>query len=178
MAHVELSDDFIAELIACEKHIVGTSTKSLAVRQGNKRRSLTLRASSDDHRFEVFMRQLIALPEEYSVGLVYRTRYAHDPIVLLRFNGDHGYHKNPDRSVISGQHIHRATAAILKVGGKPEAFAEGTTKFGSFEEAQIHMFKTANVVGWEALYPELLRIPLFDLAEDTGTPSAEEEAET
>ena len=53
-----------------------------------------------------YIRINVELPESFSIGLRYHPK-AGAPTVLLRVNGDHGPHKNPDRSrFFEGSHIH------------------------------------------------------------------------
>jgi hypothetical protein len=59
-----------------------------------------------DGQFFVFVRVLRALNENFSIGLRYELG-GFGSVVLLRVNGDHGGHKNPDGGVISeGPHVH------------------------------------------------------------------------
>lgn len=46
----------------------------------------------------------VRLPESFSIGVVFRDQGAAN--VLLRVNGDHGTHKNPDGVVVEGPHVH------------------------------------------------------------------------
>ena len=56
--------------------------------------------------FHVYVRVLRALNENFSVGLRFCQPGAGDT-VLLRVNGDHGRHRNPDGGMIAeGPHVH------------------------------------------------------------------------
>lgn len=74
--------------------------------------------------FIAYVRVPSNLPEEWSVGLRYAMS-GERPAVLLRMNGNHGAHMNPDRSRFShGPHIHRPMeielARPLATGQWPE----------------------------------------------------------
>jgi hypothetical protein len=57
-------------------------------------------------QFRVFVRILRALSENFSIGLCY-SEPAQADAVILRVNGDHGSHRNPDGGMIAqGPHVH------------------------------------------------------------------------
>jgi hypothetical protein len=56
--------------------------------------------------FEVRFRQHVELPEDFSFVLLARVPGI-SPFALLRVNGDHGPHRNPDGTLIEGgPHVH------------------------------------------------------------------------
>lgn len=63
--------------------------------------------------FAVFFRVNLHLPESFSIGLTCR-----DPggglHVLLRVNGDHGGHQNPDGYRVEGAHMHLPSSSALE----------------------------------------------------------------
>lgn len=89
----------IAELLAMPKRI--TSTRAADKKAGHVQISATARGEGDD-RFVVFVRVLEALHESFSIGVVHIA----SKTILVRVNGDHGIHKNPDGEVIAGPHVH------------------------------------------------------------------------
>lgn len=57
-------------------------------------------------KFYAFVRVRRALKENFSIGLRYLDGDGGD-IVLLRVNGDHGKHRNPDGGILAfGAHVH------------------------------------------------------------------------
>jgi hypothetical protein len=63
-------------------------------------------AAAAPGRFVVFVRVLRALSENFSIGLRYEEAGLCNT-VLLRVNGDHGSHRNPDGSYFpEGPHVH------------------------------------------------------------------------
>jgi len=94
----------IAELIACPK----TISKAVQANDDDPkhhRLDLVLKSEAPG-KFQSFIRVKRAMKEHFSIGL----RYLDDEgahVVLLRVNGDHGRHRNPDGGLIlSGPHVH------------------------------------------------------------------------
>lgn len=56
-------------------------------------------------RLSVVIRMTVALIESFSIVLRYERD--HFPCVaILRVNGDHGQHRNPDGTIVTGPHVH------------------------------------------------------------------------
>jgi hypothetical protein len=79
--------------------------------------------------FEAYVRVNTRLPESFSLGLVFRAPGV-DTCVLVRVNGDHGAHKNPDGSSFKqGAHCHhpmppdasKLVSAVTWAEGPPHA---------------------------------------------------------
>jgi hypothetical protein len=70
---------------------------------------LYLADKDDAGTFVVFLRVNDVLTESFSLGLRYQEKGI-APVVLLRVNGDHGEHPNPDGSKVRGPHLHAPTA--------------------------------------------------------------------
>jgi hypothetical protein len=68
-------------------------------------------ASNVPGTFSIFVRLNTALPDSFSVGLVYESPTV-KPLTILRVNGSHAPHKNPDGSVVprNTAHIHQPYA--------------------------------------------------------------------
>ncbi|MGH7271775.1 MAG: DUF6978 family protein [Polyangiaceae bacterium] len=94
----------IADLLAVPKTIARTFRVSTQDPE-NARIDLELEAAYPGS-FHVFVRVLHALGENFSMGLRFAAPGAVDT-VLLRVNGDHGGHRNPDGGWIEeGPHVH------------------------------------------------------------------------
>jgi hypothetical protein len=94
----------VAELLAIPKTVLHTFRAS-SHDPDHARLDLELEAACPG-TFHVFVRVLFALNENFSVGLRFAAPGAGDT-VLLRVNGDHGSHRNPDGGVIGeGPHVH------------------------------------------------------------------------
>jgi hypothetical protein len=94
----------IADLIAAPKAVKKVLRASGEASE-NVRLDVALESELDG-QFFVFVRVLRALNENFSIGLRYELA-GFGNVVLLRVNGDHGGHKNPDGGLIpEGPHVH------------------------------------------------------------------------
>ena len=94
----------VASLIGVSK-VIEKTFRVQSQDQEHARLDLQLSASTAG-TFFVFVRVLRALNENFSIGLRYEEA-GFGNVVLLRVNGDHGRHRNPDGGIISeGPHIH------------------------------------------------------------------------
>lgn len=117
---VERQPTTIAELIVCPKSndAVGRSKHDGT----NLRLDAELVAPLAPGSFRIFVRVLRDLNESFSIGLTYRTSPAATDTVLLRLNGDHGTHVNPDRSVVApGPHVHYFREPLWSAPPRPGA---------------------------------------------------------
>lgn len=75
--------------------------------------------------FTISVRVNKVLPESFSIVLRFAPE-AGAPSVLVRVNGDHGPHKDPDGKVLAGgPHIHAPTAAERALPLKPGQWPQG-----------------------------------------------------
>lgn len=81
----------------------------VAKKQGHAQ--LNILATDEDREldFIVFVRILDQLPESFSLGLA--VIWKEGRATLYRWNGDHGFHRNPDGTMLEGPHIHLVDAA-------------------------------------------------------------------
>ncbi|MGA2447163.1 MAG: hypothetical protein ABTD50_00650 [Polyangiaceae bacterium] len=111
----------VAELLAIRKtvsRVFRASTRDME----HARLDLELAAECSG-RFHVFVRVLRALSENFSVGLRYASAGTGET-VLLRVNGDHGSHRNPDGAMIlEGPHLHSYRPPLLGQPPRPSAHA-------------------------------------------------------
>jgi hypothetical protein len=78
-------------------------------------------------------------------------------ILLLRCNGPHGgYNDSFDpNNPHWGFHVHRASAAMIEAGLRPERIATATKEFASYEEALQYFFSTTNVTDAWPHFPDV-----------------------
>lgn len=100
----------------------------------NEMRMASAHAEGD---FSVFMRRNEDFPENFSIGLRYHPRDERGEIILFRCNGPHGeFNGRFDPLHPHWEfHVHKATAAAIDRGFRPERFAEKTDKYAAYEEA-------------------------------------------
>ena len=121
----ELTDNEIDNLIKCPKVIREDKFQKIKFveKDGSKRFDLDVESQTDDCEFEIFCRQAVDDPMDFSVGLVV-TFQDGSIIKLMRCNGLHGEHRNRiEKTKLKGKHIHIATERYIRKGFDAEAFA-------------------------------------------------------
>jgi hypothetical protein len=134
-------------LIACPKLVSEPPKREMKLDRGHFRNDMRLKSSDGKLDFRVFMRRSEDLPENFSIGLAFTPNDGTGEIQLLRCNGPHGrynYSFDPDHPHCD-YHVHRASAASIDAGLRPETAAAATREFASYEEALKYFLRTANV---------------------------------
>ena len=99
----------VGELLALPKSVVLPAKPKAKANQAHREIDLDVEAPGVAGRFVVFVRVNIHLSESFSIGLMYHS-IGKETAMLLRMNGDHGGHQNPDGSRIEeGPHLHAPT---------------------------------------------------------------------
>lgn len=152
------TDELIKDLIACPKNLQGLNPKNKA---NSKHTETEGRAVSADgkHKFVIWNRIHIELAENFTWGLRYVTSQGRH-IVLVRYNGDHGRHKNPDEKFLYGAHIHLITAKEIQRGLTEPEWAKPTDRYQFVHDAG-HAFRIdLKVLNWGKYFrQEQERIP-------------------
>ncbi len=149
-----LTDAKINELITCAKRITSSPKKFAARNSGNFQNSMELASIEQKYRFAVFMRQNIALPDRFSIGLMLIEEGTSDRTKLLRCNGKHGPHHNRiiNNDVIDDQpHVHIATEAAINAGLDTDAFAVAISDYYSYQQCIAYFSTRVNIVDAEKL---------------------------
>jgi hypothetical protein len=130
---MQWTDKLIASLIACPKELKGLHPKD---KSNFRHRETEGRAISINggHQFIIWNRIHTSLPEHYTWGLRYVGKDKRQ-IVLVRYNGDHGEHGNPDGTKIRNPHIHLITADEVLRGLTEPEFAKSTNRYRWMHEA-------------------------------------------
>ena len=121
----ELTDQDIEELIRLPKIVREDKFRRIKIidKNGYKRFNLEVESQNTDVKFEIFCRQAIDDPTDYSVGLV-STFQDGSNIRLMRCNGLHGTHRNNiEKTKLTGKHIHVATERYIRKGFDAEGVA-------------------------------------------------------
>lgn len=150
----EHTQEQIDDLISCRKEITEPPKKNSVLLHGSYRNDF--KCASGGRLFSVFMRQNFALPENFSVGLMYSADDGHK-LMLMRCNGPHGPHSETFSGPPwhEGFHIHLASKDMIDAGRKPEAHAELTREFAGYESALRYFLKRANIKWSVKEFPNL-----------------------
>ena len=97
--------------------------------------------------FQVFIRQAVLNPFDFSVGLTYIIPNTNKPFILKRYNGKSHQHTNKiERETFYDYHIHIATSRYQEYGGHEEGYAEVTSAFSDLDRALKCMEKECGFV--------------------------------
>lgn len=161
------SQQEIEDLITCEKKIINPPRKNPQEIRGHLQNNMSLESVDGKHKFEVFMRQSSAFPENFSVGLRYIPKDGTTPFTLLRCNGPHGPYCGqwPEDHPHYDYHIHKAKEENLKKGLKPEKYGEKTQDFATFQDAIKFFVEYTNIKDAEKYFNFFSQMSIFDLGD-------------
>lgn len=158
----QITNEFIQELIECQKVITSHPKIKEKSNGQHKESDFELESIDGKYLFSIFIRKHIELIEHFSVGLLFLRRDGND-LVILRYNGNHGTHKNilTGESFDEGCHIHKLTQEALKAGISPDNQACLTDKYISVDEALLSMLQDINVQNFTDFFPKLIQPKLI-----------------
>ena len=162
-----MTDQEIQELITSPKKIKKREpVEGYNERDSHRRCNLVLEDASGDERvLSVFIRQNIFFIENFSIGLVYKTKdKALGSITLVRYNGPHGETSRNMDGHYAKSHIHCITAEEVQSGimQPQEKHREITERYSTFEGALKAFFDDGGIVNGLEYFPKLSQMGLFD----------------
>jgi hypothetical protein len=92
----------------------------------------------------VMLRQNTINPFDFSAILGYRIPKSTRIFRLRRYNGRHQHDNKIERETIDGFHIHEATERYQARGGKEDAYATRTDRYGTLNEAFKCLLRDCN----------------------------------
>lgn len=156
------------ELIGCPKVVVQPPKREMKLERGSRRNDMEVESREGKRKFSVFMRVNEALPENFSIGLMYHP--ADDPasVPLLRCNGQHGPHANRvgDMATVNGFHVHKATEEAMVEEMEAWHHAAVTKEYASYQQGLAHFLRIANIKDAERYFPEIGQAVLFTADEE------------
>ena len=140
------SDDELESLRAVPKLVTNPgarwSEKPVRAPVHRQRSFKAVGQSAEGLRFEVYQRQNIQDPADYSCGIAHISLDG-SRLTLARYNGPG--HEHGD--IFHRPHIHRTTAEAIASGRKPEREAAETDRYETLEGALACLVANFNVVG-------------------------------
>lgn len=138
MAFESLTDDKIADLLNCPKHLNNPQARSKN-KDGHEQVNYKVTATDGSgHEFELYRRQNLrdGMEDDFSCGLSWVAPNG-ETLTLKRYNGPNHDHPNHLEKVRLGLtcHIHIATEKYIKANRKAEGFAEATDRYNTIEGA-------------------------------------------
>ena len=123
---------------------------------GHKQRNFEARGRGGGAaRFLVYLRQSLIDDSDFSCGIVYLPEGGRR-LTLARYNGSS--HRHGD--IHYRHHIHRATAAAIAAGKKPESEADETDRYESLDGALRCLVYDYHLEGLSVQQHEDRRLPL------------------
>lgn len=146
MADLIFTDEQIEALLRAPKRVMNPGAR-WKVQRGAEQRNLELE-SDDAKQFTLYLRQNIRLANNFSCGLLFR--HPQGLVTLTRYNGSDHDHDNPlelDTKLVGACHIHVATERYMRMGRKPEHFAQITDRYNDLEGALRSLVEDCNITG-------------------------------
>lgn len=158
----ELSTEELKQLIECPKSIKKHAKKRMIIENASERNDMALESIDgiydEPQEFLVFIRRSCMFPEDFSVGLIWKSK-ENGGVTLLRYNGKHGQNRSVPHQRVP--HIHRLIEAdIMRENYNPHQ-ATMTQKYSTMEEAIPLFMEECHVLNWEKDFPELRELNLF-----------------
>ena len=153
-----LTDQQIKYLISCDKKIVNADPKKGMKPDGKseflQRRNLDVCSLSEQETFTVFLRKNNFLIEQFSIGILYKTRVREpSSIMLLRYNGIHGTKDYSIDGHYGDFHIHRITENLLSQEIYEPREISRTSLYNSFDQALSLFLRTLNIINPKDFFP-------------------------
>jgi hypothetical protein len=153
-----LTDDQIKTLIGCDKKIVNADPKKGMKPDGKsdflQRRNLDVCSLSEQESFTVFLRKNNFLIEQFSIGIIYKTRVKEPgSIMLLRYNGIHGTKDYSIDGHYGNFHIHTITETLLNQGIYEPQETKKTSSYTSFDQALNLFLLKLNIINIKEFFP-------------------------
>ena len=121
----------------------------------HRQRSYKVSGQQDSNtRFEIYQRQNLADPDDFSCGIRYLPPGG-SSLTLARYNGPSHVHEE----IAYRPHIHRASEKAIAANKKPESEAEETDRFSTLEGALACLIDDFQVSGIRA-QPDEPQLPL------------------
>ncbi len=149
------SDEDLDELRSMQKRVTNPGARWVP-KHGHRQRNFKVDGQGDEAaRFEVYQRQNESDEEDFSCGIAYIPPGGRR-LTLGRYNGPSHIH----RSINYRPHIHRATAAAIAAGRKPESEADETDRVTSLDGAFGCLIEDFRLQGITAPQPDHPRLGL------------------
>lgn len=142
-----LTDALIANLLAMPKRVRNPRARQVP-KAKHLEHNYEVEAVDGGHQFMLIARQSTKIEANFSSGLVWLPAPG-QRVVLTRYNGFDHVHGNP----LEGHefefkcHIHLATERYIKIGRKPEMFAEPTERYATLADALKCLVADCNISG-------------------------------
>ena len=165
MAFESLTDDKIADLLNCPKHLTNPQARSKN-KDGHEQVNYKVSATDgSNHQFELYKRQNLrdGMEDDFSCGISWVAPNG-ETLTLKRYNGPNHVHPNHLEKVRLGLtcHIHIATEKYIKANRKAEGFAEATNRYNTIDGALHCLVTDCKITGISTTQDNVNQITLFE----------------
>lgn len=159
-----INHDLLEELKCCVKNIDKVFPRKEKTQYNHKQQTVIISSNDWNFLFELFTRQNIDLPNDFSVGLQWK--WPERTIMLCRYNWDHGEHRNKlENKIINWYHIHQYNRSYKEAWLWDDSYAEETKIYNTFLQALLEVFRNYNIVNYSEFFKELpVTWSLFDIS--------------
>ncbi len=138
----------VESLLQCKKYINKKRKPEFQIDQRHYKMNIELECDSPNIKMTMFLRKLIAYPEDFTIGLRIDppNLFSDHTVVLVRFQGPHGG-QSEQRSMEdlhNNYHVHLYTQEDLVRHRKMASYKEAGN-FGSFEQAIDEFLTYCNI---------------------------------
>lgn len=156
-----LTNEEIDNIITCQKIITKPPKRQMQESGYNLRNDFELTSADNKHHFNVFIRQNTELPDNFSIGLIWKNTDIGKNIIMFRCNGPHG--GNLKISEHFKPHTHTITTHdILNEIYKPTANGtKETNEYHTFDEALAHFCLYCGIQNAQTFFPSIISQSLF-----------------
>ena len=141
-----ISDETVEDIIRYRKYVKhDINVDDLPVSEDGRYRIKTYDLDCERYNCKMVIRQNTDRTDNFSIILVYKDPVMGD-VPILRFNGNHGNHKNRiENEIIRGPHIHIMTERYQRHTTHPDGYAERTDLYRNIKEALESFMERANI---------------------------------
>lgn len=154
-----LEQSYIDHLITCPKLISKPPKKLFQETGANRRNDLEVETLDHQEQFSIFLRQNNILPDNFSLGLIWKSHELNKDIIIFRCNGPHG--GNLKIKEHFKQHIHKISAEDINNQHYKPSSIEVTSEYVSFDQAIAFFMLYCNIKDAHIYFPSITSQSLF-----------------
>jgi len=144
----------LTELKSCKKLVQKLKPNKEKTQYNHKQQTILIDSDNRKYSFEIFTRQNLDLPNDFSVWLLWK--WPERAILLCRYNWDHGGHRNKlENEMIGWYHMHQYNKKYKDAWLNDDAYAEATNIYKTFPQALFTLFKDYHIENYSDYFPEL-----------------------
>lgn len=156
-----LTNEEIDNIITCQKIIAKPPKRQMQESGYNLRNDFELTSADNKYHFNVFMRQNTELPDNFSIGLIWKNTDIGKNIIMFRCNGPHGGNeKIPEHFK---HHTHTITTDDIsnEIYKPTMSGTKETNEYHTFDEALAYFYLYCGIQNAQIFFPSIISQSLF-----------------